>query len=204
MPKSQRRLVHLVSRTDRHPRTAIRCGISTDFLLRILYALGDADQTNRGLYNGEIGRMSAPTLNQVFVGAARETLAEGLAKIEHCVAQLSDDQLWWRPRPEMNSIANLMLHLSGNVRQWIIAGVGGAKDARNRPGEFADRSNRSREQFLGVLKSTVDDALAAIARQTADDLVSPRRIQGFDITVTDAIFPPAPLTSAATCRKSFT
>ena len=143
-------------------------------------------QDECGLYNGEIGRI--PDAESVFVGSARETLAEGLAKIEHCVAQLSDDQLWWRPRPEMNSIANLMLHLSGNVRQWIIAGVGGAKDARNRPGEFADRSNRSREQVLGILKSTVDDALAVLARQTADDLVSPRRIQGFDSNVSDAIF----------------
>jgi hypothetical protein len=132
--------------------------------------------------------MKSLTLDETFRAAAHETLAKGLAKIEHCVGQLSDDQIWWRPRPEMNSIANLMLHLSGNIRQWIIAGVGGTKDVRNRPAEFADRSKRSKEEVLATLKSTANEALAVIARQTADDLVAPRRIQGFDINVTDAIF----------------
>jgi hypothetical protein len=81
--------------------------------------------------------MPDQSLAEVFVAAATDMLRKGWHKIEHCVAQLDDEQIWWRPRPEispqMNSIANLMLHLSGNMRQWIIAGVGGSKDIRNRP-----------------------------------------------------------------------
>lgn len=111
-------------------------------------------------------------LPNLFLTAARETLAEGLHKIEHCVAQLNDEQVWWRPRSasatekneaadttatEMNSIANLILHLAGNMRQWIIAGSGGAKDIRNRPLEFADRSRRPKADVLAQLQSTVKE-----------------------------------------------
>ena len=89
-----------------------------------------------------------------FIAAAQETLSEGMHKIEHCAGQLTDDQLWWRPQlaaggdADMNSIANLMLHLAGNVRQWIISGVGGAKDIRNRPLEFSDHSHGPKAEVL--------------------------------------------------------
>ena len=127
-------------------------------------------------------------LSHAVASAARQTLADALGKIEHCVGQLSEDQLWWRPRPEMNSIANLMLHLTGNVRQYIIAGAGGAKDLRNRPAEFADRSHRPKHELLAKLKSTADEADKVISRVTEEQLVSTRRIQGWDLTITEAIF----------------
>lgn len=119
---------------------------------------------------------------------ARSCLSEGLQKIEHCVAQLSEGQVWWRPRPEMNSIANLMLHLSGNVRQWIVSGIGGAKDVRNRPGEFADQSRRPKTELLATLKSAVEEADAVLSKLTAAQLLAPKRIQGFDSSVMGAIF----------------
>ena len=143
-------------------------------------------------------------LPQLFLAAARETLAEGLTKIQHCASQLTDDQLWWRPTPqnqsvqppatansatsEMNSIANLIFHLSGNLRQWIIAGIGGAKDVRNRPLEFSDRSRRPKAEVLALLEKTVAAADAVLARLTPEQLVENRRIQGFDTNVTEALF----------------
>jgi hypothetical protein len=71
---------------------------------------------------------------------ARRQLDNSVARIKHCLDQLDDEQLWWRPKPDMNSIANLILHLCGNVGQWIIAGLSGAPDTRNRPQEFTERS----------------------------------------------------------------
>jgi hypothetical protein len=131
-------------------------------------------------------------IGDAFIAAARNTLGEGMRKIEHCVGQLNDQQLWWRPRPEMNSIANVMLHLSGNLRQWIVAGVGGAKDLRNRPLEFSDRSNRPKGEVTNILKKTVAEADAVLAGLKAGQLVSPRRIQGFDTSVIAAIMDTIP------------
>jgi hypothetical protein len=130
---------------------------------------------------------NARDFSTAFIAAARNSLSEGMRKIEHCATQLTDAQIWWRPRPEMNSIANLLLHLAGNLRQWLVAGVGGAKDIRNRPLEFADRSNQPKAELLGLLKKTVADSDAALAGLAPQSLLSPRRIQGFDTTVLAAI-----------------
>jgi hypothetical protein len=130
--------------------------------------------------------MEASVCNE-FISANRHTLEEGMRKIKHCVDQLTDDQIWWRPKPDMNSIANLMLHLSGNLRQWIIAGAGGGKDVRNRPMEFADRSNRLKSEILGILGKVISEVDLVLARLTSEQLLSRRRIQGYDTTVLAAV-----------------
>jgi Protein of unknown function (DUF1572) len=137
--------------------------------------------------------MASTNLSVTYIAAARDCLAEGMRKIEHCVSQLNEEQAWWRPRQgegggEMNSIANLMLHLAGNLRQWIISGVGGAKDVRNRPAEFADRSRMPAAAVLAKLRQTVKEADSILAKLGAEELVQPRRIQGFDTTVVAATF----------------
>jgi hypothetical protein len=130
----------------------------------------------------------APDVTSLFRASARDNLTEGMEKIEHCVKQLDDDALWWRPTPKQNSVANLMLHLAGNIRQWIVSGVGGAPDVRDRPREFSERSGRPRNEILETLRSAVRDADAVLARLTAEQLVQPRRIQGFETNVTAAVF----------------
>ena len=125
---------------------------------------------------------------ELYLAAARECLAEGLRKIEHCTHQLSEEQVWWRPRPDMNTVANLMLHLAGNIRQWICHGVGGAHDIRNRPEEFADRSELPRNNILSMLRSAVREADTVLEKLPPQKLTAPRRIQGFDTTVLAAIF----------------
>jgi hypothetical protein len=125
---------------------------------------------------------------ELYLTTARESLAEGLRKIEHCVCQLNEEQVWWRPRPGMNSVANLMLHLAGNIRQWICHGVGGARDIRNRPEEFADRSELPKNNILSMLRSAVREVDALLEKLPPQKLAEPRRIQGFDVTVLAAIF----------------
>jgi len=132
--------------------------------------------------------METRDFSSAFASAARGILGEGMRKIEHCLDQLSDDQIWWRPGPHMNSIANLTLHLAGNLRQWIVAGIGGAKDVRNRPAEFSDRSKRPKVELLATLRNVVRDADKIFGGVGSDQLLSARRIQGFDTTVLDAIF----------------
>jgi hypothetical protein len=132
--------------------------------------------------------MPASDVSVLFRSSARAILSEGMRKLEHCLNQLDDESLWWRPTPRQNSIANLMLHLMGNVRQWIVSGVGGAADVRDRPREFSDRSGRPKAEVLETLRAAVRDADAVLARLTPEQLILPRRIQGFDTTVLAAVF----------------
>src|SRR5947209_1213686 len=97
----------------------------------------------------------APDPTSLLRASAREILAEGMDKIKHCVKQLDHVALWWRPTPKQNSVANLMLHLAGNIRQWIVSGVGGAPDVRDRPREFAERAGRPKDEVLETLRSAV-------------------------------------------------
>lgn len=85
---------------------------------------------------------------------AAEELTNALARIEHCLGQLNDQQVWWRSQLSPNSIGNLMLHLYGNVRQWIVSGVGGASDMRPRPAEFAERGPipKNEQEALGLYR----------------------------------------------------
>lgn len=109
-------------------------------------------------------------------------MADALGRIKHCVDQLSDEQVWRRSRDDMNSVANLLLHVTGNLRQWVVSGLGGTTDDRDRPAEFAARSNLPKAELMGRLEATVTEATRVLRRQSADDWQRVRRIQGFDAT----------------------
>jgi hypothetical protein len=131
---------------------------------------------------------TADDVTRAAVTAAVHCLDECLAKIEHCAGQLADEQVWWRPRESLNSIGNLLLHLSGNLRQWIVSGVGGAEDVRDRPAEFTAESSLTTAALLAQLRQTVSEAKVALARANAAAMLAERRIQGFDVTGWGAVF----------------
>jgi hypothetical protein len=128
------------------------------------------------------------SVGQAYLAEARRRLAACHTRIRHCLDQLDDAQVWWRPRPSMNSVANLVLHLCGNLRQWIVSGVGGAPDVRDRPAEFAEREGIPKAELLHRLDEVVREADAELAGLAEARLLDPRRIQGFDETVLSAIF----------------
>src|ERR1051325_7980565 len=104
-----------------------------------------------------------PTSEQLaaaVTAAASQELAKALDRIKHCLDQLRDEQIWHRESDSMNSIGNLILHLCGNVRQWIVAGIGGEKDIRQRPREFSERGPISKTELLRRLDEVVANAQA--------------------------------------------
>jgi uncharacterized damage-inducible protein DinB len=126
---------------------------------------------------------------RAFVAEARRLLRDDyLPKIERCLERLTDEQAWWRAREESNSVGNLLLHLAGNVRQWLVCGLGGADDRREREREFAERELLPREQLLSSLRATLEEADGVLARLDASTLLRPRRIQGLDVETLAAIF----------------
>lgn len=110
------------------------------------------------------------------------SLEYGAKKISHCLNQLDDEQVWWRPSPEMNSIGNLLLHLAGNLRQWIVAGVGDAKDIRERQSEFDESGPISKSELLSRLAAVLEDSITALRTVQPENLLSKKRVQGFDVT----------------------
>src|SRR6266404_4257129 len=99
-----------------------------------------------------------PTISAAFISQARYLQGEEyLPKIERCLEQLTDQQVWWRANESSNSIGNLILHISGNARQWIACGLGGEPDDRKRDAEFAERRLVPRGELLAHLKSAVND-----------------------------------------------
>src|SRR5260370_973977 len=127
-------------------------------------------------------------IGQVFIARCRHHLAEDfLPKIERCLELLTDEQIWWRANSQSNSIGNLVLHLSGNARQWIACGVGGAADARDRDAEFAQRETISREELRSLLKQTLGEVDRTLTQLDANRLLETRTIQGLEVSVLEAI-----------------
>lgn len=123
---------------------------------------------------------------------ASHELQEALNRIKHCLSQLNDEQIWWRPVESQNSIGNIILHLCGNLRQWIVCGLGGGQDVRNRPQEFAERRAIPKAELLERLEAAVTEAATVLPAVTASELLRVRRIQGFDVTGMAAIFSAVP------------
>ncbi|HKP82955.1 MAG TPA: DUF1572 family protein [Pyrinomonadaceae bacterium] len=111
-----------------------------------------------------------------------------LPKIERCLEKLTDEQIWWRANEESNSIGNLILHLCGNARQWIICGVGGHPDHRNRDSEFEQRDVIARVDLLTLLRSTLSEVETTLRTFDAALLLEYRKIQGNDVELLYAIF----------------
>jgi hypothetical protein len=136
--------------------------------------------------------MTADDLAAAVGREAANELASALSKIKHCLSQLNEEQVWCRSQPSLNSIGNLTLHLCGNLRQWVVAGLGDAADVRDRPAEFAELGPISKEELLQALDAVVGEAKEVLGRLTTRQLLEPRRIQGFDVTGLAAIFDTVP------------
>ncbi|HSM50280.1 MAG TPA: DinB family protein [Thermoanaerobaculia bacterium] len=121
-------------------------------------------------------------------GLAAHYLGEYLAKIEAALAPLADEQLWWRPAESTNAIGNLLLHLHGNLSQWVLDGLGGREYTRRRGEEFAARAGAPKGELLAALAATVAACREAAAALPAAELARVRTIQGYDVDGARALF----------------
>jgi uncharacterized damage-inducible protein DinB len=133
--------------------------------------------------------MSEDLVSRRFLDCAVNFLVgDYLPKIERCLEKLSDEQIWWRANEESNSIGNLILHLCGNARQWIVCGVGSEPDRRNRDAEFEQRDVIAREELLTLLRSTLADVEKTLHTLDPATLLDRRQIQGHDVDILEAVF----------------
>ena len=126
---------------------------------------------------------------QTFLNESRRLLTEDyLPKIRRCLAELGDQEIWWRPNETSNSIGNLILHLCGNLRQWIIGEIGGKEYARERQQEFDERRPLPSGELLTMLKAVVSEADEVIGGLDEKALSRRKQIQGREVSVLEAIY----------------
>ncbi len=128
------------------------------------------------------------TVEADFLNCAAEKLDELCGRIETCLGKLTPEQIWMRGSENQNAVGNLVLHLNGNIRQWILSGVGGTPYARLRDEEFSARGGMGPEALRARLRETVDQAVAVIRSLPHERLAERTTIQGYDVTLLKAIF----------------
>ena len=101
--------------------------------------------------------------------------------------QLDDVQVWYRPNAESNAFGNLVLHLVGNLKRWIINAIGTLPDTRDRPAEFNAESGYSQLMLINLLKEAVEGACKTIEAMPPTRLIEAMRIQGMDVTLANAV-----------------
>ena len=125
---------------------------------------------------------------QEFLHLSRRQLQQYLHRVETCLDKLTHEQIWSRVHETENAIGNLVLHLAGNVRQWIVSGVGRARHERDRDAEFARREPLPSDELLRLLRRTLDEADAVLVELSPNDLLRTRKIQVYELTVLHAIY----------------
>jgi uncharacterized damage-inducible protein DinB len=127
-------------------------------------------------------------LHRIFLDCSVHRLEQSFARIEACLGRLTEEQVWARGSENENAVGNLVLHLAGNLRQWIVAGVGGAPDIRERDREFSARGGGSILELQVRLGAVVREAAAVIAAATPERLAQRVVIQKYEVTVLEAIY----------------
>lgn len=123
--------------------------------------------------------MSEVWFELLLAEVRRRLLEESRPRLESCLARLSEAEVWYRPNPQSNSVGNLVLHLCGNLRQWVVAGLGGAVDVRQRSAEFAELGPLSKAELLTRWQEVLDAVQQTLDQLSPERLVQTYHIQGF-------------------------
>jgi uncharacterized damage-inducible protein DinB len=127
-------------------------------------------------------------LDQIFLDCSIRRLRLSVDRIDKCVSRLTEEQVWMREHASENAVGNLLLHLAGNIRQWLIAGVGGKPDIRDRDSEFNAQTGPSKSELVAQLRAIVEEACKVIAPLTPERLTERVLVQKYDVTVLEGIY----------------
>ena len=127
-------------------------------------------------------------MHEIFIRFSVEKLKQLADRIDTCLARLSDEQIWWRGASESNAVGNLVLHLRGNLGQWILSGAGGAPDTRKRDDEFNATGGTDREELRRLLRERVNEAITVIQALTPEQLMTVVQIQKYNVTLLEAVY----------------
>ncbi len=125
----------------------------------------------------------------LFLAFSRDKLLNQFwPRLRACVESLTDEQIWWRPNPSSNSIGNLVLHLNGNLRQWLVDSFSKREDQRDRPAEFSASGTMTGNELLEKLNGTIHEAGEVMDRLSEADLIARYEIQGYNVHGLEAVY----------------
>ena len=119
----------------------------------------------------------------IIVEFKRRVEQESIFRIKKCLTLLDEEEVWYQHNPKVNSVGNLVLHLTGNARQWIISGVGGLPDTRQRDAEFEQKGHKSKAELQAMLEELAHDMNQVLAKITPEQLLDVRAVQVFEETI---------------------
>ena len=131
--------------------------------------------------------MSTP--QQEFLDVSRRFLkTDFMPRLVQCVKQFTEEDLWWRPNESSNSAVNLILHLCGNIRQWIVEGLGGIPTHRDRDSEFATRGPLPKAALLAQLDQAIAEVDGVLQGFSPDKLLDRHTIQVYNVSSLQAVY----------------
>jgi uncharacterized damage-inducible protein DinB len=131
----------------------------------------------------------ATTEAQEFIEASRVFLKDDfLPKLKRCLEEMSEEDLWWRPNEQSNSVGNLILHLCGNLKEWILSSMAGVKFERNRNAEFTERRPRPKEELIAAIDETVNDVSRVLGELPQSRLLERFPVQIYTASRLQAIY----------------
>jgi len=125
--------------------------------------------------NNQSDQLANTFLNEI----KRRLFEENIPRLQKCLESLSTEQIWYRPNENSNSVGNLVLHLQGNVRQWIVSGLGGDPDIRERQKEFEEKGPLPTDQLVNNLDQTMSLVKTVLNNLKADQLLKINQVQGY-------------------------
>ena len=123
-----------------------------------------------------------------FIDQSLKTIDENGSKIKACLKQLDENDIWFRHNEHVNSVGNIILHLCGNIRQYIISSLGGAPDVRERDLEFSTAGGVTNAELTSKWQNTILEAKKIVAQASPENLLRHRIVQGSEHTGISIIF----------------
>lgn len=120
--------------------------------------------------------------NEIIKEVKRRLLEESVPRLKKCLSQLSEAEIWYRPNEETVSVGNLVIHLCGNVRQWLLSGIGKAPDHRKREEEFTEKGPIPTDKLIADLDMVMQEVEVLLGNLTPEVMIEKHRVQGYDET----------------------
>ncbi len=176
-------LARVVARIPQH-RLGASCQVSDDPTVTLSFLV--VDYLNH--LETHVAQIAPVDAEHVFLAFSIEKLKQMLEFVGSSISRLTDEQVWHKDNSNCNSIGNLILHLCGNVEQWIGHGIGGAADHRQRDAEFAAQGGQSKAELAERFDSTIDRAIAILTALPACRLLEKINPQDGEVMILEAIY----------------